>query len=446
MRKNEIYEVEITGMTDEGDGVGRAESMAVFIPYAMTGERVRIVIVKVLKNYAFGKLLEVLKPSLHRVKAECPHFYQCGGCQLWHMDMEAELAYKRQKVQDCLTRIGGLDIEAEPVLSPGEMTRYRNKAQFPVTPEGIGFFRRNSHDVIPMYDCVIQGEWNSGILAAVRGWMEEFQIPAYDEEKDCGFLRHIYTREGESGILVTLVTRARECPHKDALIARILDLKLPVAGIVQNINEKKTNVVLGRVNQTLWGKGFLTDRIGRVKFRISPLSFYQVNPAGTLCLYETVRKCAALTGREVLWDLYCGIGTIGLFLADQVKELAGIESVPAAVENARENAALNGIQNAVYHCGPAEKIAPALVREGARPDVAVLDPPRKGCDEALLQAVVHAAPGRIVYVSCKPSTLARDLKYLSANGYRTVRVVPVNMFPRSAHVETVALLCRGLHE
>lgn len=442
MQKNEVYEVEITGMTDEGDGVGRVNSMAVFIPYTLPGERVRIIIVKVLKHYAFGKLLEVLKPSLHRVKAECPYFYQCGGCQLWHMDLEAELNYKRQKVQDCLTRIAGLDIEVEPTLAPGERLRYRNKAQFPVTSAGIGLFRRNSHTVIPVEDCLIQGKWNMEIISVVQGWMKKYEIPPYDEERDSGFLRNIYTREGESGILVTLVTRERKFPHPDALVQELRALEIPIVGILQNINLKKTNVVLGTEMRILWGEKELTDRIGHVKFHISPLSFYQVNAEGTLCLYETVREFAGLSGKEVLWDLYCGIGTIGLFLASEVKRLAGIEIVPEAVENARTNARLNGIENAEYYCGKAEKLAPSLMREGGRPDVVILDPPRKGCDAALLDTVLKAAPRRIVYVSCKPSTLARDLKILAAGGYGVRRAIPVNMFPCSAHVETVVKLVR----
>ncbi|MBQ2615178.1 MAG: 23S rRNA (uracil(1939)-C(5))-methyltransferase RlmD [Clostridia bacterium] len=442
MQKNEIYEVEITGMTEEGDGVGRIDGVAVFVPHTIVGEKVQVLIVKVLKNYAYGKLLEVQKPSFGRRKAECPHFYQCGGCQLWHMDTETELAYKRQKVTDCLRRIGKLDIDAEPVEMPSEEVRYRNKAQFPVTPEGMGLYRRNSHNVIPVEDCLIQGKWNQEILKAVTDWMEEFSVPAYEESTHSGLVRHIYTRNGESGILVTLVTAEKNIPHRQELIDRLRGLSLPIAGIVQNVNEKPTNVVLGYENHTLWGDGCLTDSIGKVKFQISPLSFYQVNPKATLRLYELAKEFADLSGKEVLWDLYCGIGTIGLFMADKAKKVVGVEVVPDAIENAKANARLNGIDNAEFYCGKAESLAPRLVQNGEKPDVVILDPPRKGCEESLLKTVTQVKPKRIVYVSCKPSTLARDLKYLTEHGYSVKPVVPVNMFPKTSHVETVTLLVK----
>ena len=443
MQKNEIYEITITGMTDDGDGVGRINGMAVFVPYTLVGEKVKILIVKVLKNYAFGKLLEVLKPSVNRTKAACPYFYQCGGCQLWHMDMDEELSYKQQKVTDCLKRLGKLEIEAEPTVLASPEIRYRNKAQFPVTPEGVGFYRRNSHNVIPMEDCLIQGLYNQTVIQKVKEWMEQFSVPAYDEATHTGLIRHIYTRSGESGILVTIVTAKAELPYEEELVKVICESGLPIAGIVQNSNTKRTNVVLGSENKTLWGKGYLIDTIGRVKFQISPLSFYQVNPEATLRLYDIAKKFANLSGNEVLWDLYCGIGTIGLFMADMAKKVVGVEIVPQAIENAKENAELNGISNAEYYCGKAEEIAPKLVAQGDSPDVVILDPPRKGCEEALLKTVTEVRPERIVYVSCKPSTLARDLRYLTDHGYVVKRVVPVNMFPRTSHIECVVLLARA---
>ncbi len=442
MRKNEIYDIEITGMTEEGDGVGRVESMAVFIPYTIPGELVQAVIVKVNKTYAFGKLLSVIRPSSQRQKAECPYFYQCGGCQLWHMSMEAELSYKQQKVTDCLKRLGGLSLTAEAVQSPGEETRYRNKGQFPVTVDGIGFYKKNSHKVIPMTDCPIQGAWNQKIISAVSAWMEEAKASAYDEKKDRGMIRHIYTRSGENGVLVTLVTRTESIPGVPLLIEKLLKTGVQIAGILQNINPKKTNVVLGRETKVLWGEDYLLDSIGGVQFRISPLSFYQVNPKATETLYALAEEFADLKGNEVLWDLYCGIGTIGQFMAKKTGKILGVEIVEAAVENARENAIRNGIENATYFCGKAEELAPSLVEEYGRPDVVILDPPRKGCEESLLETVAESAPKRIVYVSCKPSTLARDLRYLTEHGYRLERVVPVNMFPRSSHVECVVKLSR----
>ena len=440
MVKNEVFEIEITGMTDEGDGVGRAEGKAVFVPYTIIGETVRIIIVKVLKNYAFGKILDIIKPSEARLKAECKYFYKCGGCQLWHMNIEKELEYKRQKVTDCLKRIGGLDIEAEPVLCPSSRTRYRNKAQFPVTPEGIGFYRRNSHDVIPIDDCIIQDERDKAVTEAVAEWKNKYGISAYNEADDSGDLRHIYTRSGKNGVLITLVTRTSKLPNKAELIKTLTGLDVKIAGIVQNINDCRTNVVLGRKNITLWGDSCLIDSIGNVKFKISPMSFYQINPKSTLKLYELVEEMANLTGKEVLWDLYCGIGTIGLFLAKKAKKVIGIEIVPDAIENARENARLNDIDNAEFYCGKAEKLAGRLSKNCGRPDVVILDPPRKGCDIELLKAVAAAKPKRVIYVSCKPSTLARDLKIMREFGYETLRAVPVNMFPSSYHVETAVLL------
>lgn len=442
MKKNDIIETEITGMTDDGSGVGHADSRAVFIPYTVVGERVRAVVVKVLKNYAYAKLLDVVRPSVARLKSECEYFYKCGGCSLWHMNNKAELDYKRQKVTDCLQRIGGLDAEAEEVLQPSDRVRYRNKAQFPVTPSGIGFYRQNSHDVIPICDCIIQNEENTKVISAIKSWMEKYSVSAYDEKTDSGCIRHVYTRCGKSGMLITIVTRADELPHKSELIEALKNSGIRLAGVVQNINSRRTNVVLGSKNITLWGDGYLIDTIGSIKFKISPLSFYQVNPKATLLLYKTAAEMAGLSGKELLWDLYCGIGTIGLFMADKVKKVVGVEVIPEAIENAKENAALNDIRNAEFYCGKAEELAEGLYNKYGKPDVVILDPPRKGCDEELLKTVAKAKPKKIVYVSCKPATLARDLKYICANGYEAVRVVPINMFPATSHVESVCLLSK----
>ena len=442
MQKNEIYEIEITGMTEEGDGVGRVENMAVFVPYTIVGETVRVLIVKVLKHYAFGKLMEVLKPSFHRVKAECPYFYQCGGCQLWHMDRNAELSYKRQKVEDCLTRLGRIEIKPDSTRDCGIMERYRNKAQYPVTPEGIGFYRRNSHQVIPMTDCKLQGEYDAIVLELIQEWMAEEEILPYTEESHTGTLRHIYLREGKEELLLVLVTRTKEPLGIEPLLRKLKEKKIPIVGIVQNINDQKTNVVLGKKNLILWGHDYLIDSIGDVKFKISPQSFYQVNRFETEELYRLAGDFAGLSGQETLWDIYCGIGTIGQFLANQAKKVIGVEVVSEAVENAKENAVLNQISNAEYHCGKAEVLVPKLVSEGEKADVVILDPPRKGCEERLLDAVTSIRPKRIVYISCKPSTLARDLKFLVQKGYTTQKVIPVNMFPRTSHVESIALLER----
>ena len=418
MNKNDIFEIDITGTTDEGDGVGRAEGIVVFVPYALYGERVRVLIVKVMKNHAAGKLLEVIRPSELRIKSECVHFYKCGGCSF---------------------QIGGLNIDVPPCVGSRNISHYRNKAQLPVSADGIGMFARHSHRVIDMDSCLIQDARCGRVISCVRGWMHDFGIEPYCEETDRGEIRHIYTRSGESGMMVCIVTKSAKLPHPDELVSRLRADVPNLCGVLQNINERKTNVVLGREFKTLWGNDNLTDRLGKFRFRLSPQSFYQVNREQTERLYDIAADFAALTGSEVVWDLYCGIGTIGQYLSEGAKKLVGIEIVGQAVENARENARLNGIENAEYHCGAAEEIAPKLLRKD-KPDVIILDPPRKGCAQSLLETAAAAGAGKIVYISCKPSTLARDLKILGTLGYRTERVQPVDLFPRTAHVETVALL------
>lgn len=439
MNKNDIFEIEITGMTEDGSGVGRAEGLAVFVPYTIIGEKVRVLITKVLKTYAFAKLLEVIEPSENRLKSECPYFYKCGGCQLWHMDYSAELEYKQKKVEDAILRIGKIDTEVSPIVGCDLTERYRNKVQLPVSENGIGFYRRNSHDVIDMDDCLLQTEQAKKIVDIVRDWIKKYEIKAYDEKENNGILRHIYLREGKEGVLLTLVVTDKDVPNINKLIN---SLKTDVVGIVLNINSKNTNVVLGRENITVFGKGTLADKIGDVEFEISPNSFYQVNALQTYKLYDIARNMADLKGNETLWDMYCGIGTIGQFMASKAGRIVGVEIVPEAIEDAKKNAVRNDIKNAEYYCGAAEDLADGLIKKGLKPDVVILDPPRKGCDEKLLNTVVGANPERIVYVSCKPSTLARDLKYLTDKGYNVKKIVPVDMFPRTSHVECCVLLCR----
>lgn len=438
MKKNDIYEIEITGMTDEGDGVGRAENIAVFVPYTILGEIVRVIIVKPMKTYAFGKLLEVLKPSEERTKAECPYFYKCGGCQLWHMSYEKELEFKKQKVEDCIKRLGGIDTEVKPVVPSDNVSRYRNKVQMPVSLEGVGFYRKNTHQVIDMDDCLLQSEESREIVTHIREWMAECNVVPYNETSKTGDLRHIYIRSGENGRVLVLVSRTEKLKDLDKLVSRLKDL---VTGIVLNVNDRDTNVVLGEKNIPIWGEETLVDNIGKTEFEISPHSFYQINKGQTYKLYSIAMDMADLKGQEVLWDLYCGIGTIGQFMASKAKKVVGVEIVPQAIENAKKNAIRNGIENAEYYCGKAENIADELLEKGLSPDVVILDPPRKGCDTKLLDTVIKAKPEKIVYISCKPSTLARDLKYLK-DSYRVEKIVPVDMFPRTAHVECCVLLCR----
>ena len=443
MKKNDIFEIEITGTTDDGDGVGRFDGMAVFVPYALLGEKVRGIIVKVMKNYAFGKLLEVITPSPSRIKAECEYFYKCGGCRFWNTEYEKELEYKTQKVKDCLERLGRISAEVRPVVGCERVKDYRNKGQFPVSKDGIGIYAQHSHRVVDVNRCIIQGDENPRVLAAVRSWMTKHGIEPYDEETGSGSLRHIYTRSGDSGILVCIVTATAKLPFEKELVDELRAGVEGLSGVLQNINDKKTNVVLGKKFRTLWGQDHLIDSIGDLKFKISPLSFYQVNKEQTKVLYDKAKEFAALSGKEVVWDLYCGIGTIGQYMAGTAKKVVGIEVVPQAIENAKENMRLNGIQNAEYYCGTAEAIAPKL--RGEKPDVVILDPPRKVGEESLLKTVARTEPKRIVYVSCKPSTLARDLRVLEDLGYRTVAVQPVDMFPRTPHVECCVLLCRTQH-
>lgn len=446
MKKNDVYEIKITGMTDDGSGVGRVENMAVFVPYTIVGETVRVIIIKVNKSYAIGKLTEVVVPSEMRTKAECPYFYKCGGCGLQHMDYRAELEYKQKKVEDCMTRLGGFGTSGimTPIVPSEKVYRYRNKVQMPIGTDGIGFYRRNSHDVISMTDCLLQSENAREISAAVKEWKDRFGVAAYDEKSGKGELRHIYTREADGGELIVIVTANDKLPHAVELVETLKAVgernNFEIAGIIQNINSKRTNVVLGDKNIVLCGCDKTWDILGGTKFEISPNSFYQVNKSQTVRLYNIAAKAAGLRGGETVWDLYCGIGTIGLFCAKSSKTIVGIECVPQAVENAKRNAEINGAANAKYYCGTAEKTADRAVRENDRPDVVFLDPPRKGCDESLLDTVAEVAPNKIVYISCKPSTLARDIKYLFTKGYMPEKITPVDMFPRTPHVETIVLL------
>lgn len=442
MNKNDIFKTEITGITDDGCGVGKAEGMAVFVPYALPGELVEIIIVKVNKNYAFGKLNTVIKPSPYRTKSECPYFYKCGGCQYQNVDYSEELRIKRQTVSDCIRRIGGIDAPIPEVLGAENTREYRNKGQFPVSADGIGIYAPHSHRVIDMDSCIIQNRENSRVMRAVREWMSEYDIPPYSEEHDSGTVRHIYTRTGGGKITVCIVTKTPDIPHPDALIDKLSAYVPNISGILHNINRDKTNVVLGKNFRTLWGDDFLIDSIESRRFKISPLSFYQVNNAQTEVLYDKVLEFADLHGGETVWDLYCGIGTIGQYLADKAARVIGVEIVPAAIDNAKENARLNKLDNTEYYCGSAEKITPILLGKKLSPDVIILDPPRKGCDASLIETAVKAAPKKIVYVSCKPSTLARDLKLFADKGYETLKIQPVDMFPRTAHVECVVLLTK----
>lgn len=440
LEKNSEHTIEITGTGTDGEGVGRADGFAVFVPFALLGEKVRVKILKSQKTYAFGKLLEVIEPSEYRTTPKCKYFYKCGGCSFWHLDYKAELEYKTQKVVDCIKRIGGLDVEVLPTIGAKSCERYRNKAQFPVTTEGIGFFAQRSHRLISIEDCIIQNEINEEIINTVREFMFEFAIRPYDETQHIGDIRHILTRVAEETgeIMVCIVTRAKKLRHSDELVKKLCEVNSNIVSIIQNINQEKTNVALGNTDIILYGKPFIKDKIGDLQFEISPHSFYQVNHKQTKIMYDKVVEFAGLTRLDTVFDLYCGVGTISLYVAKYAKKVVGVECVEEAVLDARKNAELNGITNAEFHIGNAEEIAETL----GNADVVIIDPPRKGCDEKLLKTIAKIAPKRLVYVSCNPATLARDLKILTELGYIANTIQPLDMFPRSPHVESVVMMSR----
>ncbi len=441
IEKNKTYITEITGVGEKGEGIGRIEGFAVFVPYALLGETVEVLIVKVLKNYAFGRLTAVIAPSPQRVKPVCPVFYKCGGCDYQHCTYEMELANKTNKVKDCIQRIGGLDIEVADTLGSTKMY-YRNKSQFPVTPEGIGFYAPRSHRVIPVDSCLIQNEKSNEVIKVVKQFMADFHVKPYDETTGKGVIRHIFTRcTLTNQLMVCIVTASKSLKNYEVLVSMLKSQFGEDISIIQNINPKNTNVILGKENILLNGERTVTDKIGDLYFEISPQSFFQINPQQTKVLYDKVAELADLKGDERVLDLYCGIGTIGLYLSKYAESVVGVECVPEAIENARRNAILNNIKNAEFHVGNSEDLAEKFNDS----DVIIIDPPRKGCDEKLLKTINDISPKKVVYVSCNPATLARDLKILDGYGYKAKTVYPIDLFPRTSHVECAVLLCRMTH-
>lgn len=518
--KNDILELDIVNMGNDGEGIGRVDGYTLFVKDALAGDRVRVKVMKTRKHFGYAKLLEILSSSPDRVEPVCPVAKQCGGCQLQHCSYERQLRYKEEKVKGCLERIGGFQVHLpiknmseigsgkknlgsrlreeekeavimEPVLSMKQPYFYRNKAQFPVGIDKgenliAGFYAGRTHQIIPNTNCIIQHPCNQMIVETILGFMKEYNISAYDEVMHRGLVRHILTRVGSrtGDIMVCLVVNGKVLPSGDKLVEGLLALdfgevvrkahlslkekekcvenereefrkkedtyierepRYTIRSICINENTEKTNVILGKKLSTLYGQGYIEDYIGEIKYRISPLSFYQVNPVQTEKLYLTVLEYADLKGGEIVWDLYCGIGTISLFLAQKAEKVCGVEIVEQAVEDARENARMNHIDNAEFFTGAAEEVVPRIYEEsnGAlRADVVTLDPPRKGCDEKLLETVLQMEPEKIVYVSCDPATLARDLKYLCGKGYELKRVRACDMFGFSEHVESVIKLQR----
>ena len=454
MQKNDILEFEIEDLSSEGLGIGHYEGLAVFVKDTVIGDVVRAKVMSCKKNMAFARAEEILKSSPDRIQPRCPIARPCGGCQIQMMDYAAQLAFKEARVRSVLSRIGGFDEELidrvfEPILGMEDPWRYRNKAQFPIgkDKEGniiAGSYAGRTHSIIPCEDCLLGIEENERILSIILGHMREHEIEPYDEKTGTGLVRHVFTRKGAASgqIMTVLVVNGKKLPAEDEL-CRKLRIVPGMTSIIMNINTQRMNVILGKEERVLWGQPYIEDTIGDIRFRISAHSFFQVNPEQTRKLYGKALEFAGLTGTENVWDLYCGIGTISLFLARSAGSVRGVEIVPEAIDDARENARLNGIENAEFYVGKAEEVVPReYERDGGKADVIVVDPPRKGCDEVLLQTMASIAPDRIVYVSCDPATLARDLKYLCANGYELKRVQPCDMFGHSVHVETVVLLER----
>lgn len=484
-KKNDELILEIVDMGSEGEGIGRADGYALFVKGALPGELIRASIMKMKKHFGYARMIEIIHPSPDRIEPPCPVAGRCGGCQLQHCSYERQLLWKQEKIANCLRRIGGLDVSLpeeaeqqsdeapdhkgkdatdectvkqsvmmEPILSMSKPYHYRNKAQFPVgyDKEGqlvAGFYAGRTHQVIPHTDCLIQHTCNRDILDTVLAFMKQYQISAYREETHTGLVRHVLIRVGQATgqVMVCLVINGKEIPHSEELIQQLLECKisLNITSICLNQNMDRTNRILGDVIIPLYGQIYIEDSIGNVRYRISPLSFYQVNPKQTRRLYETALEYADLQGGETVWDLYCGIGTISLFLSEKADRVCGVEIVPQAVENAIENAKLNQITNVEFYTGAAEDVVPQKYEESKgtlRADIVVLDPPRKGCDQKLLETVVRMNPEKIIYISCDPATLARDLKYLCGQGYELKRVRGCDMFGMSYHVESCVKLCR----
>ena len=446
LKKNDRINLNIESCSSNGSGVGHYEGMAVFVPATAVGDEITAHILKAKKTYAYAKVESVLTPSPDRIEAECPVYLKCGGCVFSHMNYAAEAEIKASHVAECFKRIGGIEPEFEPIISAETDKRYRNKAQFPVAVDNgeikTGFYSSHSHRVIHCPDCLLQPKEFEKILGVFSQYIKENGVSIYDETAHKGLLRHIYLRKGtKSGeTMVCAVINGKKLPNEDKLVSALTECDSSIRSIIVNTNKEKTNVILGKQCRTLWGEDYITDILCGLTFRISPLSFYQVNRDQAEKLYNKAAEYATLSGNETVLDLYCGAGTIGLSMAKNAQEIIGVEIVPEAVEDAKLNAEINGIKNARFLCGDAPKAAEILKNEGIRPDVIILDPPRKGCSPEMLETAAQMAPDRIVYVSCDPATLARDCGIFATLGYTATKATPVDMFPRTGHVETVVQL------
>lgn len=446
VNKNEIYTLTFEDLTHEGNGVAKIEGYPLFVPDVLPDEEAKVKVVKINKNFGFGKLLELTKTSSHRVEPTC-HVH-CGGCQLQHMSYDLQLQMKQDQVHNVMKKVAHLDhVPVHPILGMEEPSHYRNKVQIPVGEKNgeviVGFYQKRSHRILQNQDtCHIQDEAINEVLPFTRQLMNKYGIQAYDEKSHRGQLRHIMVRVGHhtKDIMIVFVTKTSKFPEKDRIIKELTEQFPQVKSIVQNVNDQRTNVVLGKKTKVLWGENYIYDKIGNLTFAISPKSFFQVNPVQTKILYDKALEYANIDKDDVVIDAYCGIGSISLFLAQKAKKVYGIEVVPEAIEDAKMNAEINGMNNVEFSVGQAEKVMPKWKEQGLDPDVIVVDPPRKGCDVDFLEAMIAMKPKRIVYVSCNPSTLARDLRILEDGGFETKQVQPVDMFPSTNHVECVAEL------
>ncbi|MDD4518578.1 MAG: 23S rRNA (uracil(1939)-C(5))-methyltransferase RlmD [Limnochordia bacterium] len=440
--------VKITGLTHEGQGVGRVEERVVFVPESIPGDRVKVRLAHLKERLGYGERLETLEESSDRREPSCLNAKLCGGCQLQHMDYAAQLRWKRQQVQDAMERIGRLQVEVLPVLGMENPYHYRNNVQLPLGKQNgktvMGLFQKGSHDIVDLETCEIQHPLITRLALAVKKAVQKFAIAPYDEINHTGMLRHVVIRVSfsEEKLMLILVTRTPNLPASDKLIAQLVTDVPELVSVAHNVNSSVTNVTLGRETKVVWGEPYLMDSIGHLRYAISPGSFFQVNPRQTKVLYDLVRRRMPLTGTETILDLYCGTGTIGLYLASEAREVIGVESFAAAVQDAHFNAELNSISNAKFYAGRAEEELPRLMKRYKRIDGVVLDPPRKGCAPSLLDSLVQAQIPAICYVSCNPSTLARDLNYLVNRGYALGEIQPVDMFPWTRHVECVVLMPR----
>ena len=444
LKENQIYTGTVEGYSSEGLGIVRINGAVVFLPQAIRGEEVDVKITKVMKTAAAGQIVKIKKASPERTKPECPYFGKCGGCDFQHMSYTEELWAKRQRVQDALERIGGLEIEVEEILGAKDPMYYRNKSQYPVGADGaIGFFQARTHKVVPIDRCLIQSEISDRTAKAVGDWMKRYKVSAYDEQTGKGLIRHIYVRVNKKGeSLCCVVANGRQLPREPELAAYICAAAPKTVGVVLNTNTMRGNVILGDQYRTIWGEDFLMDTLCGLTFKLSVPSFYQVNRAQAEVLYGKALEFAGLTSEETVLDLYCGTGTITLCLAQKAKKAIGAEIVPPAIRDAWENAKRNGVENVEFFCGDASDIAAKLENEGLRPDVITVDPPRKGLSPEVIASVAAMGPKRVVYVSCDAATLGRDVKIFAELGYETKRAVAVDMFPGTRHVESVVLLER----